>query len=113
MLDVDVPVAAVGCRHAEEGAEEEDGSPCANSNYPRSVFTFYPFSLLLSRAQIWERGCGITHCVLLEAFFLTRVSTRRIQNGQSTVSAWSPSICSGVTVATAVDMSRVPAYPIR
>lgn len=60
------------------------------------------------------KGCKEeTHCVLLEAFFLTDVSTRRMQNGQSTVSGWSPSMCSGVTVATAVDMSSVPAYPMR
>jgi hypothetical protein len=34
-----------------------------------------------------------------EAVFLTRVSVRRRQNGQSTVSDWSPSRCSGVTVS--------------
>lgn len=105
VLDVDVPVAAVGRRDAEEGAKEEDGSPCATPSVSRFI--------LFAGVRMIGWGRLITHCVLLEAFFLTRVSTRRMQNGQSTVSAWSPSMCSGVTVATAVDMSSVPAYPIR
>lgn len=114
VLDVDVPVAAVRGHHAEEGAEEQDSSP-------RAVAQRLAFEALLhcnrpsfeSSSKEKRPGRGKTHCVLLEALFFTDVSTRRMQKGQSTVSGWSPSMCSGVTVATAVDMSSVPAYPMR
>lgn len=84
--------------------------------------SFSEHLILLSLPRAIRRGeAGLgykggqtgTHCVLLEAFFFTDVSTLLMQNGQSTVSGWSPSMCSGVTVGTAVDMSSVPVYPIR